>query len=186
MKNRAFTLIELLIVISVIGILSAIIIASLNNARARARDAKRMVDLKNIQTALEMYYMEHGKYPSSNGVGSTSCGSYTTVPNNAWCNSAEKNSDGRWLVNGALAPYLSEDPIDPQQSEIPLWATDNNSGGTYYYSSPSAGGGGCGSGQYYILIGGMEIVSNRKNSFRYCNGTSYSSGGSYRIGNSVL
>lgn len=181
--KKAFTLIELLVVIAIIGILAVVVIVSLNSARSKARDAKRISDIRNIQTALEMYYMDHGKYPSSNLA--SGCSTYTTIPNNSWCNSAEKNSNGRWIANGALAPYLAEDPIDPNQSSTPVWATENTSGGTYYYVSPIAGGGGCGPGQYYLLIAGMEIVSNRKDTFRYCNGNSYSSGGSYRVGNSV-
>lgn len=64
-KNRSgFTLIELLVVIAIIGLLSTLSIVALNQARARARDARRVADVKQIQTALEMYYNDMGKYPA--------------------------------------------------------------------------------------------------------------------------
>ncbi|MCX6794580.1 MAG: prepilin-type N-terminal cleavage/methylation domain-containing protein [Candidatus Falkowbacteria bacterium] len=65
MKNNkpGFTLIELLVVIAIIGLLSTLSILALNSARARARDAKRIADVKQIQTALEMYYNDTSDYP---------------------------------------------------------------------------------------------------------------------------
>lgn len=62
--RRGFTLIELLVVIAIIGLLSSVVLASLNNARARARDARRISDLKQIQTALELYANSNGDYPT--------------------------------------------------------------------------------------------------------------------------
>ncbi len=62
-KNRGFTLIELLVVIAIIGILSTLAVVALNNARQRARDAKRVSDIKLIQTALELYFNEMNEYP---------------------------------------------------------------------------------------------------------------------------
>jgi len=64
-KNKAFTLIELLVVIAIIGILSAITVIVLQNARAKSRDAKRIADVKQIQTALELYFNDNGSYPAS-------------------------------------------------------------------------------------------------------------------------
>ena len=53
---RGFTLIELLVVIAIIGILSSVVLASLNSARKKGRDARRIADLKQLQLALELYY----------------------------------------------------------------------------------------------------------------------------------
>ena len=66
MKNKkAFTLIELLVVIAIIGLLATLSVLALNNARAKARDAKRVADIKQIQTALELYFNDAQTYPDS-------------------------------------------------------------------------------------------------------------------------
>ena len=54
--SRGFTLIELLVVVAIIGILSSIVLASLNSARKKGRDARRVRDIKQLQLALELYY----------------------------------------------------------------------------------------------------------------------------------
>lgn len=67
-KQKGFTLIELLVVIAIIGLLSTLSILALNQARARARDAKRISDVKQIQTALELYYNDVGDYPADGAI----------------------------------------------------------------------------------------------------------------------
>ncbi|MBN2854222.1 prepilin-type N-terminal cleavage/methylation domain-containing protein [Patescibacteria group bacterium] len=63
--KKAFTLIELLVVIAIIGLLSTLSIIALNSARAKARDAKRISDVKQMQVALEMYYNDMADYPAA-------------------------------------------------------------------------------------------------------------------------
>jgi prepilin-type N-terminal cleavage/methylation domain-containing protein len=55
-STKGFTLIELLVVIAIIGILSSVVLASLNSARQKGRDARRVSDLKQLQLALELFY----------------------------------------------------------------------------------------------------------------------------------
>ena len=65
-ESRGFTLIELLVVIAIIGILSSVVLASLNTARQKGRDARRISDLKQLKLALELYYDASGStYPTS-------------------------------------------------------------------------------------------------------------------------
>ena len=63
-KQKGFTLLELLVVIGIIGLLASILVINLTSARRRARDTKRVADVRNLQTANEDYYGKNGKYPS--------------------------------------------------------------------------------------------------------------------------
>jgi type II secretion system protein G len=107
MSKRGFTLIELLVVISIISFLSSIVLANLTSARAKARDAKRLQDLTQIRTALAMYYLDNGNYPSTGGGWQSFCPGY--------------NPGGIYGLTGAsgyipnLAPtYISILPTDPK------------------------------------------------------------------------
>ena len=62
-SEKGFTLIELLVVIAIIGILSSVVLASMNTARKKARDARRQADLKSLQLALESFYDSNSNYP---------------------------------------------------------------------------------------------------------------------------
>ena len=74
-KQKGFTLIELLVVIAIIGLLSTLAVVALNNARMKARDAKRVSDIKQIQTALELYYNDQNTYPATATIGGLCLGS---------------------------------------------------------------------------------------------------------------
>jgi prepilin-type N-terminal cleavage/methylation domain-containing protein len=62
-KSNGFTLVELLVVIAIIGLLSTLAIVSLGSARAKARDARRISDIRQLQTAVELYHADQGFYP---------------------------------------------------------------------------------------------------------------------------
>ena len=137
MKNKkGFTLIELLVVIAIIGLLATIVLVSLNKAREKSRDAKRLADIQQIQKALRFYYQEHGSYPVSG-----SCGS--TVPNSHWCNSIQSFQNGHWIRRGTtnLSEFLQRDPVDPKNRLS--W---RNSGAYYYYGQTT----------WYMLVFRLE------------------------------
>jgi len=105
-KNKsAFTLIELLVVIAIIGILATISVIALQNARAKSRDAKRAGDIKQVQTALELFFNDKNRYPTveewnTGKIFSTTSGSTSTymqiipsvpTPNDGSC-SVNQNS----------------------------------------------------------------------------------------------
>ncbi|MEI7477027.1 MAG: prepilin-type N-terminal cleavage/methylation domain-containing protein [bacterium] len=60
MHKKSFTLIEMLIVVVIIGILAAALIPRLQSVQARARDTKRVADLHQIGTAMEIYKEDNG------------------------------------------------------------------------------------------------------------------------------
>lgn len=109
-RRQGFTLIELLIVIAIVGLLSSVVLASLNSARAKSRDAKRRMDLRQLATALEMYFDNNNAYPSS-GVQWRSSGADCPT----------YNGGGTYTTSGALgwipnlAPtYIPVLPLDPR------------------------------------------------------------------------
>ncbi|MCK4918451.1 MAG: type II secretion system protein [Candidatus Pacebacteria bacterium] len=66
-KNRfltGFTLTELLVAIAIIGIMSSVVLTSMSGARERAKDGRRISDIKQIHLALELYYDVNSSYPS--------------------------------------------------------------------------------------------------------------------------
>jgi len=63
--SKGFTLIELLVVIAIIGILSSVVLASLNSARKKGRDARRVSDIMQIRTAFELFFDSCRQYPST-------------------------------------------------------------------------------------------------------------------------
>jgi len=69
MKSKAFTLVELLVVISIIGTLTAIAIGSTTIAKAKARDTRRIGDMKEIQIGLALYYDVNKNYPTTIATG---------------------------------------------------------------------------------------------------------------------
>jgi prepilin-type N-terminal cleavage/methylation domain-containing protein len=141
-KQRGFTLIELLVVIAIIGILSSVVLASLNSARSKARDAQRIAGVKEIQKALEMYYNEKGYYPGGTGSvayyfiqntadsnGGPGCG-----PDNNWASNPQHK--GTWcLLEDTLTPYLSKLPRDPMGNNNTYYFTYK-----YIYSGASTSG----------------------------------------------
>jgi len=119
MKKRGFTLIELLVVIAIIGLLSTLAVVALNNARQKSRDAKRVSDVKQISTALELYFADNNGYPVAAVaivLGSTNYDCFDEDGFVAACDVGGTTYMGvvpaNPLPNGADYSYLSADGTD--------------------------------------------------------------------------
>ena len=77
--KKGFTLVELLVVIAIIGLLSTLAVVSLGSAREKARDARRISDIKQIQTALELHFADQGSYPIAATQVTLGAGNYQTL-----------------------------------------------------------------------------------------------------------
>ncbi len=129
--KKGFTLVELLVVIAIIGILSTLSVVSLNSARAKSRDARRLSDIKQIRTALDMYYDSSSTYPLSctTTLGTGNCACLTSV---GWTNTSTTNCTG--------TIFMQKVPSDPLSSA------------SYTYTSTS-------SGQSYEIVYKLEANS---------------------------
>jgi prepilin-type N-terminal cleavage/methylation domain-containing protein len=112
-----FSLIELLVVISIIGVLSAVLVANFMGMRERARDAQRIQDLYAIKNALRMYYNDIQSYPGESGCRSSSncLGSYlvpaymTSLSGIGYTYDVKNGTDGFLLQVGLEAGAGDED-----------------------------------------------------------------------------
>ena len=129
-----------MVVISIIGLMSTIVLSSLATARSKGRDAQRIAHIHQIQTALELFYSDNGRYPRSGQCGATQ-------PNAGWSNSTECMSGGRWLRDSTsnLSGYISSDPADVKNTTT--WPT-----GAYYYFSAAGGN----PYQWYMIVYTLE------------------------------
>jgi type II secretion system protein G len=68
-RQKGFTLIEILIVISILGIISTVALGNFRNSQLKGRDLRRKEDLRHLKAAVELYYNDYGRYPSADGGG---------------------------------------------------------------------------------------------------------------------
>ncbi|MBU2579533.1 type II secretion system GspH family protein [Patescibacteria group bacterium] len=107
-NQKGFTLIELLVVITIIGVLSTIVLVSLNTAREKARDVRRVSDMRQIALGLTLYYDDHSDagYPGVSG-------------SNQW-------AVMKTAIEGS--GYIASIPGDPGMGTYEYWVSSNNQG----------------------------------------------------------
>jgi type II secretion system protein G len=151
-KSKGFTLIELLVVVTIIGILATIILSSLSSARESARDAKRLNDVKTIQTALEMYANDNnGRYPMTGWRGSHT---------DSWANLEER-----------LGTTLPVDPLNTSESNSANAAWQGNYVYGYYGEDDARH---C-YGRAYVIVFNLEGINGDgdNDGVTLCNNYSY-------------
>lgn len=138
-----FTLIEFLVVISIIGLLASIVMASLNSVRAKGRDAKRIADLHQIGRALELYYDTQGQYPPDAVSCDTSAGASGDAPPS--CSPASDTTPGPgdfWVTGGfrLVSPvFIPVPPSDPRNIRPYFYLYEPVQGETQFGVSCAAG-----------------------------------------------
>lgn len=146
--KKGFTLIELLVVIAIIALLSTLAVVSLNNARSKSRDAKRVSDIKQLQTSLELYFADQQGYPA-NTAGITAGGdSAKCLGNSGWA-TANDSTCGTTIYmgqvpsnptpNGAAYVYSTTTTASPSTYSI-TFTLEGQTGtlaGTSHTASPS-------------------------------------------------
>ncbi len=110
---QGFTLIEILIVVAIIAILASVVLVGLGPTQQQGRDARRISDLREVQTGLELYYNKEGDYPAA-----------TT-----WGPQSSAGTLSYLLANDGLG--ISQIPNDPNNN-------GSDSGATYYYCANSS------------------------------------------------
>lgn len=118
-RNSGFTLIELLVVIAIIGILSSVVLASLNTARGKGADAAVKSNLANARAQAELFYDENGTYAGICTSG-TANGIYPIV-NAAAASSADTSLSPNAIGN--LANSTCNATATGWAAEIPLRGT---------------------------------------------------------------
>lgn len=134
--KQGFTLIEILIVVAIISILSSIVLIGLGPTQRIGRDARRLVDLRQVQTALGLYFNKCGYYPGLEQPGTPPCSEF--VPISGW--TSLKNS----IIRSNLG--VNQMPDDPSAAVGP--------GRNYLYGSAPDGSG-------YVLGATFEDVNNQ-------------------------
>lgn len=169
-SKRGFTLIELMVAVSIVAILAAIGLASYSKSQIVARDSRRKQDLRSIQIALELFYQKNKQYPVQA----------------SWIFDATKDSSGKciltssWLTDSSkldtFANYINTIPNDPKACGDITKSTSSATVNGYEYRSGSVDATSCpnANNQYYILgtvlENGSDSETNTKKQYKDCNG----------------
>lgn len=144
-NTTGFTIVELLIVIVVLAVLAAIGIVAYTGVQQRARNAIRSQDIASIQKALELFRVQHGRYPYAEAPGTNLPAGFTPFyPANGGY-SYSVATDDSWLRELRTSGFMSSIPKDPR---------NNNAQHYVYFSAATYGS--CTEPVYAIIVRGWE------------------------------
>ena len=128
-KKSAFTLIEILVVATIIGLLAAGAAVSYSSLTKSARDARRKSDLEQIRAALEVYRSVNGSYPSTTSAWHGLCTTY---------NSGYSDTGASGYIPNLAPTYIAKLPHDPRESQS-FSPCNNSANSCYLYKSDGVG-----------------------------------------------
>lgn len=160
MKRSGFTLVELVVVVGIIGLLSALAVVSLSRQQARSRDTRRVGDITNLRTALESYIDEKQQPPVTWAYPNLSGGTYDANDSGQWDVSSLPASTPTFMQFLADFGYLIKTPVDPIN-------TAPNEGGPngyiYHYYVANTGTFGFKNGwKAYVIAAYLETAGLKK------------------------
>lgn len=124
--KKGFTLIELLVVLSIISLLSSIGLAAINSARAKARDVKRVSDLRQVKNAMLLCYDKQGSYLITAETIITTPGTREPLTDSDWVSG--------WQTR--CGEFLTQFPVDPSNFSYAVHTSNDY--------------------QHFVLLGRME------------------------------
>ena len=165
-RRRGFTLIELVVVITILAILTGVLVPRVNLHMKSARDARRLADIKSLRNAIEQYYMDRGEYPRHEA--------------NSAFGEWDVSHDGAFLRDLVEQGYLEEELLDPQ----------NDPQFHYRYVVLPPGSWGCqGKNPFYVLgvrnFENAEFAQKHKSFFK-CSNRNWSNEFAYVTGGGVV
>ena len=121
--KKGFTLVELLVVISIIGTLVAILLPNFMGARERARDAQKIQDAYAIKNALRMYYNDKQAYPTASGPGNTVTLTNYMAPSGLGYTYSQTNGGDGFVIRVPLENGQGDEDLNSQK-KCGVGATD--------------------------------------------------------------
>jgi prepilin-type N-terminal cleavage/methylation domain-containing protein len=137
-SRKGFTLIELMIAITILAIVASIGLVTYSKAQVTARDNRRKQDLQAIRAALELYYQKNNRYPAN------------TAPQTSAASQPWINDNGSNPAIPLDSQYIASVPVDPK----------NSGGSVYTYYSAGPWGTCTTAGSYYWIFANLENTND--------------------------